>query len=68
MKNKSFDCVKIKHDIQQTLRKEYAGASSGEIERRRFERIEKSPVLRKYIRDFDFAVTESRGREFADRT
>lgn len=68
MQNKSFDCVQTKHDIQRKLREEYAGLSPGEIGNRQSDKIEKNPVLKKYIRDFKSIPTKSKRHDFANRT
>ena len=45
MKSKTFDCVKMKHDIQQAILQDLAGLSSGQQRRKTEELIESDPVL-----------------------
>ena len=45
MKEKKFDCVKMKHDIQQQLMKEFEGLSPEEQWRLTEERILADPYL-----------------------
>jgi len=45
MKEKSFDCVRMKHEIQQRIREEIAGLSREERRRRTEEAILADPVL-----------------------
>jgi len=45
MKEKSFDCVQMKHEIQQRIREEMEGLSREEQRRRTEEAILADPVL-----------------------
>ena len=45
MKAKMFDCVKMKHDIQQEIFQEMKGLSTEEKRRRMEEAIQSDPVL-----------------------
>ena len=45
MKEKTFDCVKMKHDIQQDILKEMAGFSKEKKRRRTEEAILEDPIL-----------------------
>ena len=45
MKAKTFDCVKMKHDIQQKILQEMEGLSTEEKRRRTEEAILSDPVL-----------------------
>lgn len=45
MKEKQFDCVKMKREIQQRLQQELAGLSALEAERVALERILSDPAL-----------------------
>jgi len=42
MQGKAFDCVKMKEEIHETLRREHAGKSEEQIERERREWLETS--------------------------
>jgi hypothetical protein len=44
-KDKKFDCVQMKHDIQRRIRKEYAGLSEQEAHRIQMERVMQNPIL-----------------------
>ncbi len=62
IKNKKFDCVQMKWDIQKRINQEYAHLSDEEAHRIQFARIKKNPTLGSYIkklhvlknRKFDF--------------
>lgn len=45
MKKKKFDCVKMKHDIQKQLLKDYEGLSLEERRKLTEERIAADPIL-----------------------
>jgi len=45
LKDKTFDCVKMKHDIQQDILKEMAGFSKEKKRRRTEEAILNDPIL-----------------------
>jgi len=45
MKEKQFDCVKMKHEIQARLLKEMAGLSLEERQKRTEDRIQANPIL-----------------------
>lgn len=42
---KSFDCVEMKHKIQQKLLKKYANVSESEMLKSEREKVKKDPVL-----------------------
>lgn len=44
-KEKSFDCVQMKWDIQRRLEEEFAGVPEAEQRRILMERVRKNPVL-----------------------
>ena len=44
-KTKTFDCVRMKHDIQQQILREFAGLTPEEQRRKTREMIESDPVL-----------------------
>ena len=50
MKNKKFDCVKMKRQIQQKLQKEYAGTNDDQAHKSQMEKVHKNPVLGNFIR------------------
>ncbi len=50
MKNKDFDCVEMKNQIQADLLREYEGLSEEEIQKRRCERINADPILSDLVR------------------
>jgi len=50
MKNKKFDCVKMKWDIQKQILRESAGLSDEDARKAQMERILKSPVLGAFYR------------------
>ena len=45
MKREKFDCVRMKHEIQQQIMKEHEGLSREEQRRLTEERISKDPIL-----------------------
>ena len=45
MKTKSFDCVKMKHDIQQQILQELTGLSLEQQRKRSQQLIESDPIL-----------------------
>jgi hypothetical protein len=51
MRKKEFDCVQMKHDIQQRLLEEMAGLSLEERRRRMEERIAANPILGRLWRE-----------------
>ncbi len=50
-KEKEFDCVKMKREIQRRLQKQLAGLSAAEAERFSLERILSDPALAKMWRE-----------------
>ena len=50
MKNKRFDCVQMKWDIQRKQREELAGKSEAERRRLQMERILADPILGPFIK------------------
>ena len=44
-KNKSFDCVRMKWDIQKKIEKEYTSLSDKEKYQKIFEKIRQNPIL-----------------------
>jgi hypothetical protein len=44
-KNKSFDCVKMKWDIQKKIEKEYSGIPEKEACKIHLEKIKRDPIL-----------------------
>jgi len=51
MKKKEFDCVRMKHEIQQQLRERRAGLSSDERRRAMEENIQSDPILARLWRE-----------------
>ncbi len=49
-KQKSFDCVQMKWDIQRKLEHELAGTSELEKRRIQMDRVEKNPVLSPFLK------------------
>ena len=49
MKNKKFDCVKMKWQIQQKLQKEYAGTNDDQAHKSQMEKVRQNPVLRDFV-------------------
>ena len=45
MKNKKFDCVQMKWDIQQQMRKEFAGVPEDQARDIQMRRVAKDPIL-----------------------
>ena len=45
IKNKKFDCVKMKWQIQKQLQKDYAGASDGQAHKSQMDDVSRNPVL-----------------------
>ena len=50
MKNKKFDCVQMKHEIQQKLMKETAGLTAEERNQRLEESLAKDPILGPFVK------------------
>jgi hypothetical protein len=44
-KSKKFDCVKMKWDIQQQIRKEFAGVPEAEARERQMRQVAQDPIL-----------------------
>lgn len=44
-KNKTFDCVKMKWDIQRQIRKEFEGMPEAEARRLQMRQVEQDPIL-----------------------
>jgi len=44
-KDKKFDCVKMKWDIQQKIMKEFSGMPDEQAHKIQMERVSKSPIL-----------------------
>lgn len=49
MKNKTFDCVQMKWDIQNKQRKEFAGLSEADRRRIQAEKVQADPILGPFI-------------------
>ncbi len=49
-KNKKFDCVRMKWDIQQKIQKEYAGLSDQEAHRIQMEKVMQNPILGPFLK------------------
>jgi hypothetical protein len=45
VKNKQFDCVKMKWDIQKQIRKEFEGVPEAEARQVQMRQVEKDPIL-----------------------
>lgn len=45
MKNKKFDCVRMKWDIQRQISKEFAGLSDEETHKIQMSKVMKNPIL-----------------------
>lgn len=52
-KNKKFDCVEMKWEIQQKIEKEYSGMTDKEKYEKIYERIKNSPELSKFLEMFE---------------
>ncbi len=50
MKNKKFDCVRMKWDIQRELRREYSGMPDDEAHRMQTARVAENAVLGPFYR------------------
>jgi len=61
MKTKDFDCVRMKHDIQQKLLAEFRGLSLEERRRLIERRIASDPVLGPFWRNVRRVQTQGRG-------
>ena len=59
MKSKTFDCVKMKHDIQQAILRDLAGLSPEQQRRKTEEMIESDPVLARIWRRGPRVVSRS---------
>lgn len=61
MKNKSFDCVRMKWDLQRKQREELAGMSEAERRRIQMDRVAPDPILGPFMqRTRDVPSTSSR--------
>ena len=49
-KNKKFDCVQMKWDIQKQIQKEYSGLSDKEAHRIQMERVMQNPILGPFLK------------------
>ena len=49
-KDKKFDCVKMKWDIQKQIQKEYAGLSEQEAHRMQMEKVMRNPILGPFLK------------------
>jgi hypothetical protein len=45
MKNKKFDCVQMKWDIQRQIQKEYSGLSDKEADKIQMAKVAQNPIL-----------------------
>ena len=45
MKNKKFDCVRMKRDIQQRILKEFSGLSDEETHKMQMAKVMQNPIL-----------------------
>ena len=52
MKNKKFDCVKMKWQIQKQLQKDYAGTSDGQAHKLQMDDVNRNPVLGQFTQKF----------------
>ena len=50
MKNKRFDCVKMKWDIQQRMHKEFKGTPDTEARRIQMQQVADDPILGPFYR------------------
>ncbi len=48
-KNKRFDCVQMKWDIQRRLEEEMPGVPETEKRRLQMERVARNPLLRRFV-------------------
>ena len=49
-KNKTFDCVRLKWDIQQKIAEEFAGIPDEEAHRIQGERVANNPILGPFLK------------------
>ena len=49
-KEKKFDCVQMKWDIQRKIEKEFIGVSDEEANKIQMEKIKKSPILGPFLK------------------
>lgn len=49
-KNKKFDCVRMKRDIQQQIREEFAGVPEAEALERKMRQVTGDPILGPFYR------------------
>ncbi len=62
MKNKTFDCVQMKWDIQRKQREELAGMSEADKRRVLMDRIQADPILGPFVQRLaPLPATSSRG-------
>ena len=49
MKNKKFDCVKMKWQIQKQLQRDYADVSDDQAHRLQMDHVRRNPVLGRFV-------------------
>lgn len=59
MKNKKFDCVKMKWDIQQQISKEFASISDEEAHRIQMAEVMQDPILGPFYKKLRSAKSTS---------
>jgi len=62
VKNKTFDCVQMKWDIQQKQREEFAGISEADRRRIQIEKVQADPILGPFIQHLPQAPISLRRR------
>ena len=50
MRNKKFDCVKMKWDIQKQILQEYAGVPDAQARRMQMQQVMEDPILGPFCR------------------
>lgn len=60
MKNKQFDCVKMKWDIQKKLLSEYAELPDVQAHQKQMEKVKKNPLLGPFLNQLRLAKPRSR--------
>lgn len=58
-KEKKFDCVQMKWDIQQKIQKEFSGVSDEEANKIQMERVKNSPILGSFLKKVRLSKEEA---------
>ena len=60
MKDKQFDCVKMKWDIQKKLSAEYSGMPDEQARQKQMEKVRKNPLLGPFLKQVKSVKSRTR--------